>query len=64
MAKVTGDEVTMVPDNHLCALREPHRSRIDRALAWAAKTQPEETDLETLLQRRPKDAVRSHVERA
>lgn len=64
MARVKRDELTMVPDSQLWMLQEPHRSRIERALAWAAKTQPEETNLETLLQRRPEELVRSRVRRS
>jgi hypothetical protein len=55
--------VTMVPDSQLWTLQEPHRSRIERGLAWAAKTEPEETNLEALL-RRPKRAGRSRAQRS
>jgi len=41
--------VAMVPENQLSTLEEPHRSRIERGLAWAAATRPEETDIESLL---------------
>jgi hypothetical protein len=56
--------VTMVPDSQLWTLQEPHRSRIERGLAWAARTQPEETNLEALLRRQPKKAGRSRVRRS
>jgi hypothetical protein len=46
--------VAMVPESQLWTLREPHRSRIERGLAWAARTKPRETDLEALLKRHPK----------
>jgi hypothetical protein len=42
----------MVPESQLWTLEEPDRSRIARGLAWAAKTAPAETDLDTLLTRR------------
>ena len=45
--------VAMVPENQLWALAEPHRGRIERGLAWAAATKPQETDLESLVKRRP-----------
>ena len=38
--------VAMVPESQLWTLEEPHRSRITRGLAWAARTSPAETDLE------------------
>ncbi|SRR5712692_11716465 len=41
--------VAMVPESQLWTLREPHRSRIERGLAWAAETPPSETDLDSLL---------------
>ena len=53
--------VTMVPDSQLWTLEEPHRSRIERGLAWATRTQPQETDLDTLVKPRPKHRRRSRV---
>ena len=50
--------VAMVPENQLWTLEEPHRSRIERGLAWAAATEPQETDLESLLKPRRKRAGR------
>lgn len=41
--------VAMVPESQLWTLEEPHRSRIERGLAWAAATEPRETDIESLL---------------
>lgn len=46
--------VAMVPESQLWTLREPHRSKIERGLAWAASTEPKETNLENLLKRGPK----------
>lgn len=48
--------VAMVPESQLWTLEEPDRSRIERGLAWAAETRPQETDLGTLMKRRPKSA--------
>jgi hypothetical protein len=56
--------VRMVPESQLWTLEEPHRSRIQRGLAWAAETKPQETDIEVLLRRRPKRAGRPRVRRA
>jgi hypothetical protein len=56
--------VRMVPESQLWTLEEPNRSRIQRGLAWAAETTPEETDLDRLLRRRPKRARGSRVRRA
>ncbi len=49
--------VAMVPESQLWTLREPHRSRIERGLAWAAETEPRETDVESLLKPRPTRAA-------
>jgi len=43
--------VALVPESQLWTLSEPHRSRIERGLAWAAKTSPEESDLDKLASR-------------
>ena len=48
--------VAMVPESQLWTLQEPHRSRIERGLAWAAETPPAETD--------PADLVRPRAVRA
>jgi hypothetical protein len=50
--------VAMVPENQLWALQEPHRSRIQRGLAWAAETPPAESDVDDLLKRRVSNAGR------
>jgi hypothetical protein len=49
--------VRMVPESQLWTLAEPDRSRIEQGLAWAARTKPSETDLDTL-QTRPVKRVR------
>jgi hypothetical protein len=41
--------VAMVPEHQLWTLEEPHRSRIARGLAWAAATEPEDTEIATLV---------------
>jgi hypothetical protein len=45
--------VAMVPESQLWTLQEPHRSRIERGLAWAQRTPPVEIDLDHLLKARP-----------
>ena len=45
----TGNAV--IPESQLWALEEPHRSAIERGLAWAAANPPAETDLDELLAR-------------
>jgi hypothetical protein len=50
--------VAVVPESQLWTLEEPHRSRIERGLGWAAKTKPAETDLDSLMKRRSKGAGR------
>ena len=55
--------VTMVPESQLWTLQEPHRSRIRRALAWAAETPPAETDVDDLLKRRVSNAGRKRARR-
>jgi hypothetical protein len=37
--------VVDVPESQLWTLREPHKSRIERGLAWAAATPAKETDV-------------------
>src|SRR5437899_2260109 len=44
--------VAMVPETQLWTLEEPHRSRIERGLAWAAANKPQETRLEDLTKSR------------
>jgi hypothetical protein len=55
--------VAMVPENQLWTLEEPHRSRIERGLAWAAVNKPQETDLEDLLNSRAKRTARTRGRR-
>lgn len=55
--------VALVPESQLWTLTEPHRSRINRALAWASKTTPRETDFQALLKRSSKRTRRSRVTR-
>ena len=40
--------VAMVPESQHWSLEEPHRSRIERGLAWATAAEPKETKLEDL----------------
>jgi len=56
--------VVLVPESQLWTLAEPDRSRIERGLAWAAETRPQETKINTLLRRRSKGAGRGHVRRS
>jgi hypothetical protein len=55
--------VAMVPENQLWTLAEPDRSRIERGLNWAAKTNPAETDLNALLNRRARKVSRQRARR-
>jgi hypothetical protein len=43
--------VAMVPESQLWTLEAPHRARIERGLAWAARTEPAETEPSVLLKR-------------
>ena len=56
--------VRMVPESQLWTLEEPHRARIERALAWAAATKPWETEIDALLKERPKTVRRSRARRS
>ena len=56
--------VTMVPESQLWTLAGPDRSKIERGLDWAAKTNPAETDLDVLLKRRTRKAPRHRARRA
>jgi hypothetical protein len=38
-----------VPESQRWTLQEPHKSHIEKGLAWAAKTEPKETNLGELL---------------
>lgn len=42
--------VAMVPESQLWTLQEPDRSRIARGLAWAERTEPAESDPESLME--------------
>ena len=56
--------VAMVPESQLWTVEEPHRSRIERGLAWAAQTEPRETDIDSLLKRDNARAGRRRGRRA
>ena len=43
--------VAVIPESQLWTLQEPHRSAIERGMAWAADNPPAETDLDELLAR-------------
>lgn len=43
--------VAAIPESQLWTLQEPHRSAIERGLAWAAANPPAETDLDSLAER-------------
>jgi hypothetical protein len=55
--------VAVIPESQLWTLREPHRSAIERGMAWAAENPPAETDLDELLTRpsRLSETKRSRV---
>jgi len=55
--------VALVPESQLWTLSEPARSRIARGLAWAARTESRESDLDALLSRPPKSAGRARGRR-
>lgn len=55
--------VAMVPESQLWTLEAPHRSRIERGLAWAARTAPAETNLNVLLKRRARRRGRTRDRR-
>lgn len=55
--------VAVVPESQLWTLDEPHRSRIDRGLTWAAETEPRETDVDSLLKQRTKRIGRARGRR-
>ncbi len=55
--------VAIVPESQLWTLEEPNRSRIERALEWAAEAKPQETEVELLLKRRTKRLGRTHSRR-
>ena len=53
--------VAMVPESQLWTLKEPHRSRIERGLTWAARTRPAGTDLDDLVKPRASKAGRKRA---
>ncbi|HUE44654.1 MAG TPA: hypothetical protein VMO81_00225 [Aestuariivirgaceae bacterium] len=55
--------VALVPESQLWTLEEPHRSRIERGLTWAAETEPRETDVESLLKQRTERVARARGRR-
>ena len=55
--------VAMVPESHLWTLQEPHRSRIERGVAWAAETPARETNLDDLMKPRTAKARRARARR-
>jgi hypothetical protein len=44
--------VAMVPERQLWTVQEPDASRIARGLAWAATTEPAETEIDALVKDR------------
>jgi hypothetical protein len=50
--------VAMVPESQLWTLEEPHRTRIAKGLAWAAKAVPRESNPNSLVRARRKTASR------
>jgi hypothetical protein len=55
--------VALVPESQMWTLEEPHRSRIQRGLTWAAETAPQETDLGALVTRPTKRVGRARGRR-
>jgi hypothetical protein len=55
--------VAMVPESQLWTLQEPHRSRIERGVAWAAETPARETGLNDLVKPRASSARRTRARR-
>ncbi len=55
--------VALVPENQHWTLEEPHRSRIERALTWAAANGPQETNVENLVKGRTKRTTRARGSR-
>src|SRR6059036_2876335 len=55
--------VAMVPEHQLWTLEEPHRSRIEEGLQWAATTPPQETEVDRLVIRAAKRSGRAHGRR-
>ena len=55
--------VAVVPESQLWTLEEPHRSRIQRGLKWAAETAPRETHLDDLVAPRTQHVARARGRR-
>ena len=55
--------VAVVPESQLWTLEAPHRSRIERGLKWAAETEAQATDVDSLLRQRTKRTGRSRGRR-
>ena len=56
--------VAVVPETQLWTVEEPHRSRIQRGLAWAAETPARETSVDALIRRKTTRAPRSRGRRS
>lgn len=55
--------VAMVPESQLWTIEEPHRSRIERGLTWAAANKAQESDVEHLLKSRTNRSARARARR-
>lgn len=55
--------VAVVPESQIWTLSEPHRSRMERGLAWAASTIPKESDLDKLVRRASRSGPRARARR-
>ena len=55
--------VAVVPESQLWTTEEPHRSRIERGLTWAAAHQPQETAVAKLLKGPPNRSRRARGSR-
>ena len=55
--------VVMVPEGQLWTIDEPNRSRIAQGLEWAAKTPAARTDIDALMERRPRVAGAARARR-
>ncbi len=55
--------VAMVPESQLWTLEEPHRSRIERGLTWAAETKPQDAEVASLLKQRSTRPGRARARR-
>ena len=55
--------VAIVPETQLWTTEEPHRSRIERGIKWAAQNEPQETDVGDLLKGQPNRTRRARGSR-